>query len=256
MSEDSGVRQAITVLGQHGREEVTVTIPEGSDLRDLAHILIKVGLIKEAAELYAVTGEPAKRGVNPAWSGKDFPWLEEKPADVSLEGYLFPDTYRFFADSSASDIVQKLLQNFDQRTAALRAETAERGRDFHELLTLASIVEAEVKTDADRSQVADIFRRRLGEGMALQADSTVHYATAASGSVFTTAADRETDSPWNTYKQRGLPPGPIANPGLAAITAALKPEPNDYWYFLTEPDGTVRYARTLEEHNANKVYLK
>jgi len=252
---ESGVREAISTLSQHGREEVTVTFPEGSDLRDVAARLEKAGVIKNPQELYAVTGDPAARETSIAFTSEDFPFIEEKPIGVSLEGYLFPDTYRFFADSSAREVVEKMLGNFRKKTADVRAEAGKRGRDFHDILTLASIVEAEVRAPADRRIVADIFRRRLEEGMALQADSTVHYATGATGSVFTTSEARDSESPWNTYKTRELPPGPIGDPGLDSIEAVLDPTPNDYVYFLTAPDGTVHYAKTLEEHNANKRFL-
>lgn len=250
----AGVRDAIRILKTHSRAEVSVTVPEGSDLADLAKIFGKAGLVKNEAELYAVTGRPTARDAAPEYSTADFSFLGGKPKGLSLEGYIFPDTYRFFADSSPAEIVKKMLDVFEARTAELRTETVA-GLNFHEALTLASILEKEVKSDNDRRKVADIFLRRIKAGMGLQADSTVNYATGKS-SLFTSSSDRDSDNLWNTYKYRGLPPGPIGNPGLAAIRAVLNPDPNDFWYFLTAPDGTVYYAKTLEEHNANKKYLK
>ncbi len=250
----AGVRDAIRILKTNSRAEVSVTVPEGSDLADLAKILGKAGLVKSEAELYAVTGRPATGDAVPEYSAADFPFLGDKPKGLSLEGYLFPDTYRFFADSSPAAVVKKMLNNFDSRTGNLDFKNAA-GLNLHEVLTLASLLEKEVRGDADRRKVADLFLRRIKAGMGLQADSTVNYATGKS-LFYTSSSDRDSTSLWNTYKYRGLPPGPIGNPGLAAISAVLNPEPNDFWYFLTAPDGTVYYAKTLEEHNANKKYLK
>jgi UPF0755 protein len=120
---------------------------------------------------------------------------------------------------------------------------------------MASLLEREVRSPADKKKVSDLFWRRYAMGWALQADSTVHYVHGKKGDVFTTSAERKIDSPWNTYKYPGLPIGPISTPSLNAIMAAIYPEKNEYWYFLTTPEGEVKYAKTLEEHNANKIHL-
>ena len=117
------------------------------------------------------------------------------------------------------------------------------------------MVEEEVQHPEDKAKVADILWRRYKNNWALQLDSSVHYVVDKTGNVFTTGKERSVDSLWNTYKYPGLPLGPIANPGLESIKAALYPEKNSYWYFLTGKDGTVYYAKTLEEHNANKRKL-
>ncbi len=270
VSQGEPLRRLLRDLAVQGRQEVTVTVPEGSDLRDLAAILMKAGIVKTPEELYAVTGKPAygsiggdvgeypyRAEVHPSVSGSEYPFLAEDPTGISLEGYLFPDTYRVYADASPMEVVKKMVVAFESRTKDLRTKPVPAGlSNFHDVLTLASIVEAEVRSDKDRRLVADIFLRRLAAGMAFQADSTVHYATGVSGTVFTSDADRAVASPWNTYKVRGLPPGPIANPGRQAIEAVLDPTPNAYVYFLTGTDGAVYYARTLEEQTANKKYLK
>jgi UPF0755 protein len=121
----------------------------------------------------------------------------------------------------------------------------------NQFLTLASIVEKETRHDIDRPIVADILARRLQRGWALQVDSSVHYAVDRSGDIFTTAKERESDSYWNTYKYPGLPPGPISSPSLESIRAVLYPQANDYWYFLSDTNGSMHYAKTLEEHNRN-----
>lgn len=250
------LRQLFRDLSVQGRQELTVTVPEGSDLRDLAAILAKAGLRVTATDLYAVTGAPADAATRPTIGADAYPFLSGLPKGLSLEGYLFPDTYRLYADASPADAAKKMLDAFGAKTKDLRGKGLPAGlSSFHDALTLASIVEAEVRSPEDRRMVTDIFLRRLRAGMALQADSTVHYATGSSGKVSTTDAERATDSPWNTYKVRGLPPGPIANPGVEAIEAVLDPTPNPYVYFLTGTDGAVHYARTLEEQMANRKFL-
>jgi len=246
------VVDALKTLNFVGRQEISVTIPEGWNLRQIAEKLVASGLIKSPAELYAVTGEPANPNttVLPALV-RDFPILKSKPAGVSLEGYLFPDTYRFYSDATAEDVVRKMLDTLKSKTSGMIGNLS-----FHDELTLASIVEDEVRDEADRAKVADIMLRRMQEGIALQVDSSVNYVT-GKNTPSISSDDRAIDSLWNTYAHRGLPPGPISNPGLASLRAALAPTPNAYWYFLTTPDGAVIYSKTLDEHNAAKAkYLK
>ena len=230
-------------LARPGAGEISVTIPEGFTLQQVENLFISKSILSQ-----------------PLSFSEDFfsrfSLLSSKPTEVSLEGYLFPDTYRFFQDTSAKKVVEKLLDNFDQQwTPEMRETAGASGRTIHEIVTLASIVEREVRTDADRAKVADLFWRRLEAGMPLQADSTVNYVTGKKTPSISNK-DREIDSPWNTYKYSGLPPTPICNPGLAALKAALFPEPNGAWYFLTDAEGNVHYARTNEEQNVNKnLYL-
>ena len=241
---------ALKTLSVKGPQEISVTIPEGYDLRHIAERLIATGIIKNAEELYAVTGAPTASAKVGDGLIKDYAFLAAKPANVSLEGYLFPDTYRFYAGTPAETVVRKMLDTYQTKIEALS------NKPDHADLTLASLVESEVKTDADRAKVADILKRRLAAGMPLQLDSTVNYATGKS-SPAVSSNDLTVNSPYNTYKYKGLPPGPIANPGMSSIGAALAPTPNPYWYFLTAPDGTVVYSQTLTEHNAAKAkYLK
>jgi len=122
---------------------------------------------------------------------------------------------------------------------------------------MASILEREVRSKDDKAIVSDLFWRRYNLNWALQADSTVHYAVRKKGDVFTTREDRDSVSPWNTYKYPGLPLGPISSPSLGSIMAAIYPEGNNYWYFLTDSDGAVHYAKNLDEHNQNvQKYLR
>ena len=233
--------------------EVTIRILEGWDLYQIADHLAEKGL-PGREEFFAVTGIPGISGS--ADLSSRFTFLADKPDDVSLEGYLFPDTYRVFPDASVGDILDVMLGNFDRKLAPeLRAKIAASKRTIFETVTMASIVEREVRGEKDQRMVADLFWRRFDIGMALQADSTVNYIT-RKGLPSVTYEDLEVDSRYNTYKYPGLPLGPIGNPGLEALTATIEPTPNGYWYFLTSPDGTVHYGRTLEEHSANRKYLR
>ncbi|MEK7583767.1 MAG: endolytic transglycosylase MltG, partial [Patescibacteria group bacterium] len=191
----------------------------------------------------------------PLWRDS-YDFLTSVPSGQSLEGYLFPDTYSIDAAKDAEQLMRKMLDNFSEKlTPELRKQVAGSGRTLHEVITLASIIEREVAKPEDRRLVADIFLKRLRDGIGLQSDATVNYIT-KSGRTRSTAADLDIDSPYNTYKYRGLPPGPIGNPGIDAITAALDPQPNDYYYFLTDTDGGVHYARTFDEHQKNReLYL-
>ncbi len=236
--------------------EFTLLIKEGWNLRDIASRLESLGY-PDAKRLFEVTGQPAQdyrsEGKKPPSLTADFPFLKDKPEYVSLEGYLFPDTYRVFKDDKAEALVRRLLVNFEKKVAdGLGADVEASGHTLFDIVTMASIVEREVRGDEDRAMVADIFWRRVNAGMALQADATVNYATGGSAPAVS-LADTEVDSRYNTYKYPDLPLGPISNPGLSAIKAALHPQANAYWFFLTDDKGKVHYAKTLEEHNRNKA---
>ncbi|OGH61109.1 MAG: hypothetical protein A2848_02200 [Candidatus Magasanikbacteria bacterium RIFCSPHIGHO2_01_FULL_50_8] len=233
-----------------------LTLTEGRDLRDLAELMVQKKMVTSSADLYALIGEPAHQPTVGSVPTAQFDFLRSKPRGISLEGYLFPDTYEISLRGGASELVSTMLKNFDRKfTPAMRADAAGAGRTIHEVVTVASILEKEVRGARDRRMVADILWRRADAGWGLQVDASVNYVTGKSGR-FTSAADRASLSAWNTYKHRGLPPGPIGNPGVATLEAALEPEQNKFWFYLTAPDGTVHYGRTLEEHNANKKYLR
>jgi UPF0755 protein len=148
------------------------------------------------------------------------------------------------------------LNNFDNKLPPeLREEIAKQKKTIFEIITMASVIEKEARGE-DMALISDIFWRRIGEGIALQSDATVNYAT---GKYETQPSldDLEIDSPYNTYKYRGLPKGPIGNPGLEAIRAAIYPKANNYWYFLHTKDGQTIYSRNFNEHKANKLkYLQ
>jgi UPF0755 protein len=245
------------VLSRPGLNEKEIMIIPGWTIRDIAQYFEYNGMF-QAEELTELVGLPAVSYKN--WKegtpklSLDLAVLKDKPWYVSYEGYLAPETYRIYKNAKLEDIVLKLIQQREQEiTDEMRQEMERQGKSFYDILIIASILEREVKSEKDKRLVADIFWRRYNKNWALQADSTVHYAVNKSGDVFTTKEDRDSNSPWNTYKYPSLPPSPISNPSLISIKAALYPEKNDYWYFLTGKDGTVYYAETLEKHNVNRV---
>jgi len=247
------------VLLSPSQDEREITILPGWTLRDIATYFEAEG-IATAAEVYALTGESANSDTTATLTAPSgVKLLSEKPTNLSLEGYLAPDTYRIFANSTIESVLQKLLEQRNaQFTDTLRADIAKSGRTIHEVLTIASLLEKEVRGAADKKIAADIFWKRYDAGWAMQADSSIHYIHGTNGSVFTTREMRESLNPYNTYKYPGLPPGPIGTPSLMAIDAAVYPTPNDYWYFITTLDtGEAKFGRTLDEHNANvQRYLR
>lgn len=186
------------------------------------------------------------------------------------EGYLFPDTYFFYPYTTAPDIVSALQQNFERRVAKLKKEFEQNntasstsqyqftfGRSFEEILIMASIVEKEVITVKDKAMVADLFWRRIADGMPLQADSTLTYVTGKGSDTLTLAELKDKDNPFNSYVFKGLPPTPISNPGLVSIQAALSPEPNSYVFFLSDKEGNTHFSETYKEHlRLKEKYLR
>lgn len=244
---------ARTISRSGNPKEVVLTIPEGWTAKQIGTYLEQKG-VGTAAEFTAAASAADSRTVLP---DERFDFLVVRPAGATLEGYLFPDTYRVFPNATTSDVIKKMLNNFSLKVSTdLRGEITQQGKTLYDVVTLASIVEREVRSDQDRKTVADIFLRRLSIGMALQSDATVNYATGKSA-LQPTLTDLEVVSPYNTYAHPGLPPGPIGNPGLSSIAAVVRPQANAYLYFLTDESGAVHYATTYEEHLSNKQrYLK
>lgn len=167
---------------------------------------------------------------------------------ANSEGYLYPDTYFIYPETTAAELYQTMRENFRTKTASLPVPpTADD-------IILASIIEREVSDSKDRRLVADILQRRLADGMRLQVDSTLDYYLGKESRDLT-RSDLDNDHPFNSYVNYGLPPSPIANPSIDSIQAVLEPSPNDYWYFLSGLDGTTYYAKTLETHKENRQYL-
>lgn len=172
------------------------------------------------------------------------------------EGYLFPDTYLFPKDASASAVIAKMVRTFDAKTADLTQSGS--SLSSKDLVTLASLIERETKGDAERPVVAGIILNRLNAGWPLQIDASVQYVAGNAGNWWPilTKADLQINSPYNSYKFTGLPPAPIASPGITSIKAAFNPEESDYWYYIHDNSGVIHYATTLTEHNSNiRTYL-
>jgi UPF0755 protein len=182
--------------------------------------------------------------------------LNIKIENKALEGYLFPDTYYLPFGFLAEDLIKVMRENFENKIAPYKKDIEARGKTIHQILTLASLLEKEVKTKEDKELVAGILWKRLKFGMPLQVDATITYLTGKKTTKIG-KEDLEIDSPYNTYKYKGLPPGPICNPGLESILAAIYPKDSDYWYYLSTPEGKTIFSKTLKEHNVAKAqYLQ
>ncbi len=184
--------------------------------------------------------------------------VKDLPENADLEGYLFPDTYRLYKDFTAEDLIVKMLTNFDAKlTLELRAEIAKSKYSLKEIITMASLLEKEVRTEKDMKIVSGLFWDRIEVGQALQSCASLAYILGVNKAQYS-YEDTQIKSPYNTYQHPGLTPTPIGNPGLRAIQAALYPTETNYNYFLSRPDtGETVFSETLEQHNEAKAkYLK
>ena len=254
LSSQMSISRIISIFAHGETAKESLTIIEGWDLRDIAKYLKDKNIATEE-DFYAIVGNPV--GENESVNVEDYDFLSDKPTNISLEGYLFPDTYYIDKSDDLDSIVNKMLINFDDKiTSDLKKEIKNQNKTLFEIITMASIIEKEVKTMEDKKIVSGILWKRMNSGMRLQVDATVLYAQNKEGlKVYT--KDTQIDSPYNTYKNDGLPLGPISNPGIDSIIAAVYPTKTAYYYYLSAPDGKTIWARTLEEHNNNKIkYLK
>lgn len=217
------------VKGIQGLPKVRITIPEGTNVYEMAYIYMQKLPNFNAPRFVALA--------------------------LKNEGYLFPDTYNFLSNVKAEEIIKTMRNNFNEKTKPLDAEITSSKRLFQEIIIMASIVEEEANSDEDRRAIAGILWKRLDTGMALQVDAPFYYITGKRGAF--TYDDLKIDSPYNTYMYKGLPKGPISNPGLKSIEATLSPLSTTHFYYLTGNDGITRYADTYDGHLRNKnVYLK
>ena len=211
-----------------------LTLPEGSTLQDVAGIVDRARLAGFGEIIQAGRSASLAQALNIKANG--------------LEGYLFPDTYRFKKPVSGASIVGRMVARFRQELPADRQSLEkELGMSLNQVVTMASIIEKEAKLDPERSIIAGVFYNRLKIGMPLQSDPTAVYDLPGfSGPI--TAADLKRQSPYNTYRIKGLPPGPICNPGKKSIMAALHPAKVPYLYFVSSNDGAHHFSVTCEEH--------
>lgn len=219
------------------------TVPEGFTTAQVAELLASKGLINREKFFSAVTGD-------------DFPYSFTQglpKGDRRLEGYLFPDTYQVIRGSSESSIIDLMLKRFEKEMNQLDypAQANRAGMTLHQAVTIASMVEREARIDEERPLIAGVIHNRISKSMPLQIDATVQYALGTSKPKLY-YKDLEINSPYNTYRIQGLPPGPIAMPGKSSLLAAVKPTRTEYLYYVAKPDGSHAFAATLAEHNVNK----
>jgi UPF0755 protein len=232
---------AVEVYQRIARGDVftrVVVVPEGASLFEIAARLEQVGFGPRQNFLDAATNETSLVA-------------DLDPGATSLEGYLFPDTYRFPRKFGPAQICAAMVRRFRVVTAPLGLKG-----NVHRVVTMASLVERETAVDAERPLVASVFENRLAKNMPLMTDPSVIYGLELEGrwrgSIY--QSDLKLDTPYNTYLHAGLPPGPVANPGLRSLRAALQPAESDYLYFVASgvnPQGHSLFARTLDEHNHN-----
>lgn len=214
----------------YGVEKVRITFPEG---------FTRAQMIQRVGELFSET------------TAKEFAAYSE-----GKEGYLFPDTYSFFPQVSGQEIAKRLMDTFSQKMVSLKGIIEATEYTQEQIVTMASLVEKEARGEDDRAMIAGILWKRLELGMPLQVDATIRYITTKDTESLSTK-DFKIDSPYNTYLYKGLPPAPIANPGLLALKATTSPKQSSYLYYLHEKSGRIHYATTYAEHQANIArYLK
>lgn len=228
------------------REEISVTVIEGWTTRDIAADLNGRGIDVRPSDFYA------ERLVKDDALLREASFVNALPASSSVEGYLFPDTYRVWKDELPDGLLRKQLLEFARKTDGFEAEAQRQGRTLHDVVILASIIEKEARHDEDRPIIAGIFMNRLANGMLLQSDATLNYIL-QTGRSRLNQTELQNESLYNTYKYAGLPPGPIANPGMASLNAALHPATTSYFFFLTDDAGKTYYAKTFDEHVRNRV---
>lgn len=212
--------------GEYNLTSVKVTLPEGTAVKEMAGIFSAI-LPNFDQTAFVTEGLP-------------------------LEGQLFPDTYFFQPTVRSTEIIKRLHANFQDKIKSLEPIIARSGRTLEQIIIMASLIEKEARTDEARRTIAGILWKRLDEGMPLQVDAVFPYII-GKNTFELSRQDLATSSPYNTYRFRGLPIGPITNPGLEAITAVLNPAPNDYWYYLSDQSGRLHYAVDFDAHRANKV---
>ncbi len=243
------------VKGDVKKDVSKLVVPEGFTLDKIIHLIEKQKpeIEKDFSKLVKCKCLN-EQGCQCDKFSEKYDFIKNIPRGLDLEGYLFPDTYFIAKNETATTLVEKFLKNFQQKMTAKEVSEKIEGSQYnlHQILTIASIVEREVKDDADRRMVAGIFLNRLAVGHPLQSDATLSYILKQDKMKYN-QKDLEVQSEYNTYQRNGLPPGPICNPGQKAILAVLNPQETDFFYFLNDvKTGETVYAKTFEEHKKNK----
>lgn len=234
-------KEIIDTLAKGTIKTIRMTIPEGLSVVRLAKRLAREGLVDENKFLAA------------AKSLKVYPYMaSDNPAiEYPCEGFLYPATYEVSVGSTEEELLQRLLDQFNKvaQEDKLKEQAEAQGKSLYEIVTMAAMVELEAVHEDEQARIAGVFWNRLDIDMPIQSDTTVQYLFGGEQKEVVLYKDLEIDSPYNTYKYPGLPPGPIASPGLAAMLATLRPEKTDYLYFVAKKDGYHQFSRSLAEHN-------
>lgn len=260
LKKESGLKELLKSLTSGSlAQEKEVTIIEGLTNRQIEDILISQGLIKQGEFLTALE----KLSQDEIFLNQyDFlKQIKEKILQQDgyekFQGFLFPDTYRFYKQTTAEAIIKKMIDNFNARVdEQIKQKINQQKKTIWEITTMASLIEKEAALDQDRRLVADVFWQRLKAGWALESCATINYILGAPKTKLS-FEDTRIPSPYNTYLNPGLPLGPINNPSLSSLQAAIEPLKNDYCCFLSTPEGKIIFSKTIEEHNRNKsIYLE
>lgn len=237
----------IITTGKGKKEDQSITIIEGWDNNQIGEYLSGKGIISKDD----FTSEAALVSKFSPY----FSFLQDLPKERTLEGYLFPDTYNVIQGKTNSEqIINRMLINFDKKlTDAIKEDVKKSGHSLDEIIIMASVIEREVPKEEDRKIVSGIFWNRIEEKKPLESCATISYILGVNKKQYS-FEDTRVDSPYNTYINKGLPPGPIGNPGISAIKAALYPNNSEFFFFLSDPKtGETIFSRTLDEHNRAKV---
>ncbi|MDD5221140.1 MAG: endolytic transglycosylase MltG [Candidatus Pacebacteria bacterium] len=236
LSKNLSLNDIVLMFVNAKTQGMEITLIEGWDQKDISEYFEKKHICTKKEFLDAMDNFSEDIGI-----------LKDKPKNMDLEGYIFPDTYKLGDDFNLNSIIKKTVLNLDKKiNEELRQEIEKRKKTIFEIITMASLIEKEVIAKKDKEIVSGILWKRLDSDMPLQVDATINYL---SGKDIIYKEDLGIDSLYNTYKYLGLPPGPICNPGLDSIIAAVYPQKTAYWYYLSRPDKTTVFSKTLKEHN-------
>jgi len=226
---------------------VLITIIPGNTIKDIGNLLERNGIISRQKFLEFANASNSLAG--------EFLFLKDRPVEAGLEGYFYPDTYQIVKNNDINQIAKQILNNFDQKLDfKIRQQAKEKNRSIFEIVTMASILEKEVKSLEDKKIVAGILWKRSDNKLPLEVDATLLYFQTTN---HPNLDDKSVDSLYNTYKYSGLPKGPICNPSIESLQAATNPKDSPYWFYLTADDGKTIYSKTLGEHLKNKAkYIK
>lgn len=237
LSKNKSVQETVDIISKGISNAARLTIPEGFTVKQIGELLLDKGICSQQQWQEAINAD------------YDYDFLPEKSSSGSrLEGFLFPDTYYITSETTAEEIIVIMLDNFKCTWDKNFASLADQARfAIKETITIASMIEEEACLDEERQRISGVIYNRLDLDMPLQIDATILYSLGEHKEVISTK-DLEFDSPYNTYKNKGLPPGPISCPGKAAILAALQPEKHDYLYYVTQGGGSHYFSKTYHEH--------